>query len=611
MNKQHFRFSLFLLLYLSVSLTGAAQIDISAVPSSNSPTVGDEVEISINIAGGANVAGYDFRLTFSPTGLEFINIADANYLGNDERTLPFSPTELESVTDPDYLVSDVYTISPVVGDGSVRFAAFALTGTGEGDGTLAVARFKVLAETETTVGLERVVIGSRSVQEIAIGSIAGATITPTAATADNVEFRLSIPAGIGLIHIPLKVNAVSGVARTITSISDLYDLLGGQSNVIYLFTRDSQTQEWIGYLKPSDRGTAVDRELTDDMGIITSLITPTPLRLRGSSLGTNGSSTIRLNPGINLVGVPLRDSRITHVSDLFALEGIADNVQVIMFQDDNGEFKQITPTSDSADIAITGGQSFMMIASRQDTVVISGDAWANLPEAGGAPLITRRGLEVDDVTPILALRGSIADQGRQLTRVSFRVIVKNRSTGRRVTTVTQGEHNSHSDPWGLGGVGYQLADVDLQTGRAAMIGDILEVSAQSSNPLIGVEPLQYTVTAEDVRQGWIQLSALHAYEIPAETGLLHNYPNPFNPETWIPYQLAHAADVTLTIYDTKGVMVRQLDLGYQQAGYYTDKTRAAYWDGRNHLGEAVGSGIYFYQLRAGDYSATRKMVILK
>ena len=212
MNKQHFRFSLFLLMCLSVPLTGAAQIDLSVVPSSNSPAVGDKVEFSINIAGGSNVAGYDFRLTFSPTVLEFIDIADANYLGDDESTLPFSPPELASVTDPDYPVSDVYTIAPVVGDGSVRFAAFALTGTGEGDGPLAVAHFKVLTETETTIGLEDVVIGNRTVHPVEIGSVTGATITPTAATVDNVEFRLSIPAGISLIHIPLKVNAVDGVA---------------------------------------------------------------------------------------------------------------------------------------------------------------------------------------------------------------------------------------------------------------------------------------------------------------------------------------------------------------------------------------------------------------
>ena len=98
---------------------------------------------------------------------------------------------------------------------------------------------------------------------------------------------------------------------------------------------------------------------------------------------------------------------------------------------------------------------------------------------------------------------------------------------------------------------------------------------------------------------------------PDKTELLPNYPNPFNPETWIPYHLARSADVMLTIYDTTGVLVRRLDLGHQPAGYYTDKTQAAYWDGRNHLGKTVGSGVYFYQLQAGDFSSTRKLVILK
>ena len=113
------------------------------------------------------------------------------------------------------------------------------------------------------------------------------------------------------------------------------------------------------------------------------------------------------------------------------------------------------------------------------------------------------------------------------------------------------------------------------------------------------------------KQGIENLLNLLASLIPEKTALLHNYPNPFNPETWIPYQLTRAADVTLTIYDTQGMPVRQLDLGYQQAGYYTNRTRAAYWDGRNHLGEAVGGGVYFYHLSAGDYSTIRKMVILK
>ena len=99
--------------------------------------------------------------------------------------------------------------------------------------------------------------------------------------------------------------------------------------------------------------------------------------------------------------------------------------------------------------------------------------------------------------------------------------------------------------------------------------------------------------------------------VPSETVLLSNYPNPFNPETWIPYHLAEPANVTLTIYAVDGKVVRRLDLGHQAAGYYQNRSRAAYWDGRNGVGERVASGLYFYTLTAGDFAATRKMLIMK
>ncbi|MYE90235.1 T9SS type A sorting domain-containing protein [Candidatus Poribacteria bacterium] len=98
---------------------------------------------------------------------------------------------------------------------------------------------------------------------------------------------------------------------------------------------------------------------------------------------------------------------------------------------------------------------------------------------------------------------------------------------------------------------------------------------------------------------------------PKLTQLLQNYPNPFNPETWIPYQLETSADVTLHIYDMSGGLVRTLDLGFKGQGFYMSRSRAAYWDGRNNLGEQVASGIYFYSLHTSDFSATRKMLILK
>ena len=109
----------------------------------------------------------------------------------------------------------------------------------------------------------------------------------------------------------------------------------------------------------------------------------------------------------------------------------------------------------------------------------------------------------------------------------------------------------------------------------------------------------------------IYLQQLIVTARPEKTQLLANYPNPFNPETWIPYELATDTDVRLTIYNTQGVVIRSLQFGHQSAGYYTGRDRAAYWDGRNALGEQVASGLYFYQLETDEMSLMRKMVILK
>ena len=93
------------------------------------------------------------------------------------------------------------------------------------------------------------------------------------------------------------------------------------------------------------------------------------------------------------------------------------------------------------------------------------------------------------------------------------------------------------------------------------------------------------------------------------TLLLTNFPNPFNPETWIPYQLARSTEVSISIHAAGGALVRTLDLGHQPAGLYLQRSRAAYWDGRNAMGETVASGVYFYTLSAGDFTATRRMLI--
>ena len=122
---------------------------------------------------------------------------------------------------------------------------------------------------------------------------------------------------------------------------------------------------------------------------------------------------------------------------------------------------------------------------------------------------------------------------------------------------------------------------------------------------------QINLTTPAYQRGILMLEQLLVILTPKETALLPNYPNPFNPETWIPYQLAEPADVAISIYAADGRLVRTLTLGHQSVGVYESRSRAAYWDGRNALGEPVASGVYFYTLTAGEFTATRKMLIRK
>ena len=171
--------------------------------------------------------------------------------------------------------------------------------------------------------------------------------------------------------------------------------------------------------------------------------------------------------------------------------------------------------------------------------------------------------------------------------------------------------------------------VDVNGDGVVNVLDLIVVSQHFGESVAAAPSLRAEALTPAMIQAWIEraelendgsiafqlgianLQKLLASLIPEETALLANYPNPFNPETWIPYDLAKPGDVILTIYSIDGTVVRRLNLGYQPAGMYQSRARAAYWDGRNAQGEKVASGVYFYTLSAGDFTATRKMLIRK
>ena len=120
---------------------------------------------------------------------------------------------------------------------------------------------------------------------------------------------------------------------------------------------------------------------------------------------------------------------------------------------------------------------------------------------------------------------------------------------------------------------------------------------------------QATFASEDAsRHITLKVSAAPAA---TRTLLAQNFPNPFNPETWIPYALASDAYVAINIFDVRGRLIRRLVLGQQKAGFYIERSEAAYWDGKDNSGQKVASGLYFYTLQAGEFKATRRMVIMK
>ena len=313
------------------------------------------------------------------------SVSGDNQMGLISETLmnPFVVEVRDQYDDP--MEGVVVTFALLVGSGSLSLEVGTTDANGQAESTLTFG---------SDSGTYTVEVSAEGITEI----------VPFNAIAELLKFDLALPSGISLIHIPLKVRMVDGVAGTIESVGDLYDALGGTSSVNFLITYDSESQEWLSYFVSSDKGTTADAPLADDTGIIAGLRAPASIHLSGDPLGTDGSSTIALNQGLNVVGLPLRDSRVTRVSDLFALDGIRGNAPVIILTD-GGEFKAVGRADDLGDVPVTGGQAFILTAQREAAVEISGGGWYNSSTTAAAPPPALTGVEVGDTTPVLGLRG--------------------------------------------------------------------------------------------------------------------------------------------------------------------------------------------------------------
>ena len=301
--------------------------------------------------------------------------------------------------------------------------------------------------------------------------------------------------------------------------------------------------------------------------------------------------TVTLSKGLNMLSVPLAPSTPMNAR---SLAGIAGATTVITLDAASQAFVAWTPDAPDAGFSIEGGQGYIVNVPHPRNFAFVGAPWTDPTEAApAAPAITGDKGVIQEAWAFVVtghLKGKPAYDG-------YTINVRNLRTNNTITAPVRGDY-------------FAAVTADLTRQSVVHVGDVIELRVLGPNGNFESQTLTFKVTPEHLANAVLSVS-LEDIGQPQQDLLLQNYPNPFNPETWIPYQLSEDSSVSISIYDTTGKLVRTLSLGFQSAGFYNSRGQAAYWDGRNQLGERVASGIYFYQLTTPKFQQTRRLVILK
>ena len=305
--------------------------------------------------------------------------------------------------------------------------------------------------------------------------------------------------------------------------------------------------------------------------------------------------TVTLSKGLNMLSVPLASPTPMTAKTLVAMTGATT---VIKLDAPTQKFVAWTPGAPTEGFSIEGGHGYIVNVPATRNFAFVGAPWTDpteTTEAAAAPSaitpLIRRDTQAAWAFVVSGhLEGKPAFDG-------YQVIVRNLRTNNIITASLQRDY-------------FAAATADLTRRSVVEVGDTLELRVIGPNGNAESQPLTFKVTPEHLANAVLSVR-LDSIGRPEQNLLLQNYPNPFNPETWIPYQLSEDSPVLISIYDTTGRLVRTLSLGFQSAGFYNSQGRAAYWDGRNALGERVASGIYFYQLTTPIFQQTRRLVIVK
>jgi sugar lactone lactonase YvrE len=283
-----------------------------------------------------------------------------------------------------------------------------------------------------------------------------------------------------------------------------------------------------------------------------------------------------LDPGLNMISIPLKP--VTQYTARSLAERLSATV-VIKYDTALGRFVGFTPDANGNGFPIEGGQGYIINTPEGGVFPFVGAAWTNEPEAEMAPPATQT-----HSAWAFVVSGSVGARDS-----SYTVTVRNLRTGAVAMDIV--------DSSGY----FAAAYADLSRQAVVEAGDRIEVTVKDSSGQVVSGPHVQDVTLEGIRNAVLSVRLRMGHVIPEKS----------SPETWIPFQLRESDSVFIRIYDSSGRLIRNLALGYRDAGIYVSRSRAAYWDGKNEAGEESASGIYFYTITAGDFSATRKMTVKK
>ena len=305
------------------------------------------------------------------------------------------------------------------------------------------------------------------------------------------------------------------------------------------------------------------------------------------------SFDLTLEPGLNMISIPLMPEE-PYTAKSFAAMLAA--TLVIRLDVTTQQFSTYTAVDEGDGFGIDGGIGYIVNTPTGGMVKFTGTAWDNQSEAADdAPAAPT--LSENKNTWAFVVTSNV--QGME-AGTRYILVAKNLRTGTIATENVTNNAKRSSAVW-----------ADLNRNSVVEAGDKLEIALYDERGNVVSGPFQRTVSTDDIRNAFLDLQIRVGDVQPKDTILAQNFPNPFNPETWIPYQLSKPTEVTISIHNVTGQLVRTLDLGLQSVGSYMTPATAAYWDGKNAVGERVSSGIYFYTLQTADFTATRRMVILK